>query len=59
LISINADQTLNVKINTSKGGNENVISTVVLVRHHFYPVRMAGLVHRASDGNGKASAAKY
>jgi hypothetical protein len=31
--------------NTSKGGkNETVTSSVVLVRTHFYPVRMAGLV---------------
>ena len=36
---------------TSKGGkNETVISSVVLVRTRFYPVRMAGLVRRASDG---------
>ena len=45
---------------TSKGGkNETVTSSVVLVRTRFYPVRMAGLVRRASDGNGKASASKY
>jgi hypothetical protein len=45
---------------TSKGGkNETVTSSVVLVGPHFYPVRMAGLVRRASDGNGKASAGKY
>jgi hypothetical protein len=36
-----------------------VTSSVVLVRTHFYPVRMAGLVRWASDGNGKASAGKY
>jgi len=46
--------------NTSKGGkNETVTSSVVLVRTHFYSVRMAGLVRRASDGNGKASTGKY
>src|SRR5215510_1210153 len=45
---------------TSEGGkNETVTSSAVLVRTHFYPVRMAGLVLRASDGNGKASAGKY
>jgi hypothetical protein len=45
---------------TSKGGkNETVISSVVLVRTHFHPARMAGLVRWASDGNGKASAGKY
>src|SRR6516165_136892 len=45
---------------TSKGGkNETVTSSVVLVRTRFYPVRMAGLVRRASNGNGKASAGKY
>jgi hypothetical protein len=42
---------------TSNGGkNETVTSRVVLVRTHFYPVRMAGLVRWASDGNGKSSA---
>jgi hypothetical protein len=46
--------------NTSKGGkNENVTSSSVLVRTHFYPVRMACMVRWASDGNGKASACKY
>src|SRR5262249_36465192 len=45
---------------TSKGEkNETVTSSVVLVRTHFHPVRMAGLVRWASDGNGKASAGKY
>ena len=45
---------------TSKGGkNETVTSSVVLVRTRFYPVRMAGLVRWASDGNGKASAGKH
>jgi hypothetical protein len=41
------------------GKNETVISSVVLVRTRFYSVRMAGLVRRASDGNGKASAGEY
>src|SRR5215469_7434775 len=45
---------------TSEGGkNETVTSSVVLVGTHFHPLRMAGLVRRASDGNGKASAGKY
>ena len=39
--------------------DETVTSSVVLFRTHFYPVRMAGLVRWASDGNGKASAGKY
>jgi hypothetical protein len=62
LISINADQTWDdLRLGrTSKGGkNETVTSSVVLVRTHFYPVRVAGLVRWASDGNGKASAGKY
>jgi hypothetical protein len=36
--------------NTSKGGkNENVTSSLVLVRTHFCPVRMAGMVLWAGD----------
>src|SRR6516165_3786236 len=46
--------------NASKGGkNENVTPSLVLVRTHFCPVRMAGMVLGASDGNDKASACKY
>jgi hypothetical protein len=36
--------------NTSKGGkNENGTSSLVLVRTHFYPVRMAGMVLWTGD----------
>jgi hypothetical protein len=36
--------------NTSKGGkNENVTSSLVLVRTHFIPVRMAGMVLWVGD----------
>jgi len=36
--------------NTSKGGkNENVTSSLVLVRTHFCPVRMAGMVLWVGD----------
>jgi hypothetical protein len=41
------------------GKNENVTSSVVLVRTHFYPVLMAGVVSGASNGSGKASAGEY
>src|SRR6516165_16084 len=57
LININGDQTSNdirsLNDNTFRGGkNETVTSSVVLVRTHFYSVRMAGLVPWPSDGNG-------
>jgi len=35
------------------------LGLISMVRTHFYPVRMAGLVRWASDGNGKASTSKY
>src|SRR5262249_50601197 len=58
LIGINAVNDLRC-LNAQGGKNETVTSSAVLVGTHFYPVRMAGLVRRASDGNGKASAGKY
>src|SRR6516162_2494767 len=50
---------LNDRLSNKGGKNENVTSSLVLVRTRFCPVRMAGMVLWAADGNGKASACKY